>query len=165
MASARAWRRRPAGLSSSDAVPRGAHSSRPNRSATATDEDLEKPSRLRFPRHARIADKASFSRVFAGSARSTDRLFTVLSRANGRRRARLGLAISKRHCRLAVERNRLKRIVRESFRHHQHALAGLDVVVINRRDAACAGNARLFDSLAAHWQRCCRKHSLGTLDG
>lgn len=165
MASARAWRRRPDALSSSDVVPRGAHSSPRSRSATATDDDLEKPSRLRFPRHARIADKASFSRVFAGSTRSTDSLFTVLSRANGTRRARLGLAISKKHCRLAVERNRLKRLVRESFRRHQQALAGLDVVVINRRDAGAAGNARLFDSLAAHWQRCCRKHSRGTPDG
>ena len=68
--------------------------------------------------------------------------------------ARLGLAISKKNCRLATDRNRIKRVVRESFRHHQAALAGLDVVVINQPAARAAGNQQLFSSLAGHWGRC-----------
>ena len=68
--------------------------------------------------------------------------------------ARLGLAISKKHCRQATDRNRIKRIVRESFRQHQAELAGLDIVVINQPAAKGAANRQLFDSLSTHWQRC-----------
>ena len=81
-------------------------------------------------------------------------MFTVLHKPNDSREARLGLAISKKHCRGAVKRNRLKRIVRESFRQHRAELEGLDVVVINQPPAARAGNKALFDSLRRHWQRC-----------
>ena len=68
--------------------------------------------------------------------------------------ARLGLAISKKHCRQATGRNRIKRIVRESFRQHQAELAGLDIVVINQPAAKGAANRQLFDSMSTHWQRC-----------
>lgn len=87
---------------------------------------------------------------------SRDKWFTVLCADNDSNMARLGLAISKKHCRQATARNRLKRIVRESFRQHQGELAGLDVVVMNQVAATRAPNRRLFDSLEAHWQRCAR---------
>lgn len=80
-------------------------------------------------------------------------MFTVLSRENRKKDARLGLAISKKNCRLAVQRNRLKRIVRESFRSHKDRLSGLDVVVMCQAAAPRASNKKLFDSLAAHWQK------------
>lgn len=66
----------------------------------------------------------------------------------------MGLAIGKKHCKLATGRNRLKRIVRESFRQHRRQLAGLDIVVLNQPAAAAASNRALFDSLALHWKRC-----------
>jgi ribonuclease P protein component len=81
-------------------------------------------------------------------------LFTVLSRQSRNKEARLGLAISRKSCRLAVQRNRLKRIVRESFRAHKEELAGLDLVVMCQAAAARASNKVLFDSLAGHWRRC-----------
>ena len=81
-------------------------------------------------------------------------MFTVLYKNSGEQDARLGLAISKKHCKLAVGRNRLKRLVRESFRQHHSELAGLDIVVLNRPAAMRASNKALFDSLQGHWQRC-----------
>ena len=107
----------------------------------------------RFEKHNRLLDAAAFGRVFERASRSRDRLFTVLCRPNGQETARLGLAISKKQCRKAVARNRLKRIVRESFRQQQQALAGLDVVVLNQRAAAEADNTTLQVSLRRHWQR------------
>lgn len=83
-------------------------------------------------------------------------MFTVLCRANQAGAARLGLAISKRHCRRATGRNRIKRIVRESFRQASVELEGLDIVVMNKPDAERAGNRELFASLEKHWQRCAR---------
>lgn len=66
----------------------------------------------------------------------------------------MGLAISKKHCRLAVSRNRIKRLVRESFRRHQQELAGIDVVVLNQPETHKASNAQLLASLEKHWQKC-----------
>ncbi|MEM7279467.1 MAG: ribonuclease P protein component [Pseudomonadota bacterium] len=86
--------------------------------------------------------------------RSRDKCFTVLCRRNEVGIARLGLAISKKNCRAATGRNRLKRIVRESFRCNQELLAGLDVVVINQSAARNSSNRQIFDSLHGHWQQC-----------
>ena len=64
------------------------------------------------------------------------------------------MAISKKHCRKATERNRIKRVVRESFRTNQQQLAGLDIVVINQSAAAMADNGAMRASLEQHWHRC-----------
>ncbi len=65
--------------------------------------------------------------------------------------SRLGLAIGRKHVRGAVQRNWLKRVVRESFRTHQHLLRGLDVVVVGRRDLESADAQALVASLEQHW--------------
>ena len=101
----------------------------------------------RFRRRHRLTSSSAFGRVFDKAERSRDKMFTVLYRENGEQPARLGLAISKKHCRLAVGRNRLKRLVRESFRLHRESLHGLDVVVMNRPAAMRAANKALFESL------------------
>lgn len=111
------------------------------------------PGRQRSGSPHRLPDEAAYSRVFGGASRSRDRLFTVLSRRNDSDTARLGLAISRKHCRLATGRNRLKRVIRESFRQHLATLTGLDVVVLAQSAAADADNRALFDSLAKHWHK------------
>lgn len=63
--------------------------------------------------------------------------------------ARLGIAVSKRAVSKAVSRNRLRRLIRESFRRHQHALAGFNVVVQIRRD----DESITLASLDQQWQR------------
>ncbi len=72
-------------------------------------------------------------------------------------RARLGLAVSTRVCKQATGRNRLKRLVRESFRRHQELLAtggGVDIVVLPKPLAATMCNRTLSDALEGHWHRC-----------
>jgi ribonuclease P protein component len=104
-----------------------------------------------------LLDAAAYGRVFKKATRSRDKWFTVLSRDNGGEAGRLGLAIAKKYCRAATTRNRIKRIVRESFRHHQAILAGLDVVVLNQPAARDGSNRQLLDSLDRHWQQCANK--------
>ena len=115
----------------------------------------------RFTKNNRLLNAAAFGRVFDGATRSRDEFFTVLCRRNKHSTARLGLAISKKHCRKATGRNRIKRIIRESFRHQQVLLAGLDVVVINRPAATTATDRQISDSLDQHWQRCSKAKSRG----
>ena len=100
---------------------------------------------------------ADFKRVFARSIKSSDESFTVLARPNERDEARLGLAIAKKVIRLAVGRNRIKRLVRESFRQHQVLIAGLDVVVLARRGLGDRPNQVILDSLQGHWDRLARR--------
>jgi len=114
---------------------------------------------IRFRRDNRLLEAAAFGRVFEKASRSRDKLFTVLARQGDKDRARLGLAISKKHCRHATARNRIKRLVRESFRQQQDMLAGLDIVVINQPAAAKASNEEVFESLDEHWRRCCKAKS------
>lgn len=90
--------------------------------------------------------------MFAAPRRSSDRFFTVLARDNGREYPRLGIAVGKKRVRRAVTRNRIKRLVRESFRQHAATLGGVDVVVLARFDGLAA-NADLLASLGTHWHR------------
>lgn len=112
-----------------------------------------KPVNTRFQRQARLCRPGDFRDVFAKPKKSVDSCFMVLARENGRSSARLGLAISKKCARRAVDRNRLKRIVRESFRQHRDHLEGIDFVVLCRRGSLTSPSSRLFSSLSAHWKR------------
>lgn len=114
---------------------------------------------MRFPRNHRLTNAADFRRVFARPVVAADEHFKMLGRpAQGH--ARLGLAVSRRNCPRAVDRNRLKRLVRESFRAHADTLEGdgaADVVVMVRPSTHERDNARLAASLAALWPRLARR--------
>jgi ribonuclease P protein component len=107
-----------------------------------------------FPRHVRLLSSRDFQTVFRDkSCRSSDQRWTLLACPNKLENARLGMAISKRVLKNAVDRNRIKRIVRESFRCHQRELSGLDIVVMCRDEVKQMSNEELFNSLNTHWQR------------
>jgi ribonuclease P protein component len=111
-----------------------------------------------FPPHARLLTGRDFQVVFKGTeGRSSDQSLTVLAKKNEHNQARLGLAISKRFIKTAVGRNRVKRLVRDSFRRHQSLLAGLDIVVINRIGAHTTSNQALTKALEAHWRRVAKR--------
>ena len=103
-----------------------------------------------FSPDRRLHTAAEFGRVFADPARSSDRYFTVLARPAGRAAARLGLTISRRAAKRAVDRNKLKRLARESFRH-QEALPPWDFVVLARPGADRADRRALRASLDQHF--------------
>ena len=109
--------------------------------------------RARLQKRARLLKAAEFKRVFDKAVRSSDQYFTVLARPNEFEYPRLGLAISKKKARLAVTRNRLKRIIRESFRQQQHELCCADYIVMAGQKGGSAYNHRLLQSLEKHWQK------------
>jgi ribonuclease P protein component len=119
---------------------------------------------MKFSRQSRLLRPAEFKTVFQQPIRSGDDCFRILARANGKLRHRLGMAISKKACAKAVGRNRIKRVVRESFRARMVGSATdntLDFVVMATFQATNQSNRELDESLSAHWQRLTRKAGTG----
>lgn len=111
---------------------------------------------MTLPRRSRLSGQTAFSRVFQQAVVSTDASFKILGRCSGQAQSRLGMAVSRQVDKRAVARNRLKRIVRQSFR--EHYLGGnrhlsLDIVVLPRRQAVSESNKQLFEDLSRHWRR------------
>jgi ribonuclease P protein component len=104
----------------------------------------------------RLRRKSEFDYVYRDARRSADAFFAVFTRVPDKAPPmpvpRLGLAIAARTIGNAVRRNRIKRLVRESFRQHQHELPALDIVVNARSGARDADNAAIVRSLEKHWR-------------
>ncbi len=99
---------------------------------------------------------AAFAAVFKHGHRSKDALFLVCAAPNAQACARLGVNVARKVSPKAVARNRIKRQVRETFRHHQTDIAHLDVVVIAQAGAAAA-NAVLRSALREHLKKIAHK--------
>lgn len=114
--------------------------------------------RYRFPRTHRLLRPAEFQTVFDSTAfKVGEQHFLLLVRPNGLDRPRLGLVIAKKKVRLAVERNRLKRTIRDSFRLHQAELPAVDVIFMARNDLGSLLSADLATQLHKSWKRLARK--------
>lgn len=89
--------------------------------------------RLRLPAGARVRARRDFQRVYQRGLRASGRWLTVVVlRTRDQGPARVGLSVSKDHG-SAVRRNKIKRLLREAFRHERAALPrALDVVLIPR---------------------------------
>jgi ribonuclease P protein component len=85
--------------------------------------------RLRFGPARRIRRSVEFEAVLRSGRRrqAAGFVFYVMPRASGA--ARLGLMVSRKHSKLAVERNAWKRCIREAFRLEQMSLGSFDIIV------------------------------------
>ncbi|HUG98913.1 MAG TPA: ribonuclease P protein component [Gammaproteobacteria bacterium] len=104
----------------------------------------------------RLLSPVDFTRVLGSGRRSSDALFSVVAIPGPGPGARLGLAISRKVSRSAVQRNRIKRVVRECFRKQGTRLPALDIIVMARPGAAECDNHRLATSIEALLERTTR---------
>jgi ribonuclease P protein component len=74
----------------------------------------------------KLRKSAEFRTVYEGGRRFDGRLMTAFVRRNELGRHRLGITASKRVARLAVDRNRMKRLLREMFRLSGATLQGVE---------------------------------------
>jgi ribonuclease P protein component len=106
-----------------------------------------------LPREARLRRAADFAALRHVSGRLGGRCFSVRYRLNELGHARLGLAISKRVSKRAVERNRIKRLLRESFRRVRAQLPPIDLMVMAREQAAGLSGPELLAEIDGLWNR------------
>ena len=114
-------------------------------------------SAARFEKRARLLKAEEYTQVFRKAHRSRDQYFTVLAKPKNESQAKLGLAISKTKVKKAVSRNRLKRIIRESFRLSKNKLVCADFVVMAQQGCEKTSNKQLFLSLTNHWDNITKK--------
>tara|TARA_R110000850_G_scaffold85460_10_gene183983 strand:- start:23982 stop:24383 length:402 start_codon:yes stop_codon:yes gene_type:complete len=112
-----------------------------------------------FPRAARLLKPADFKRVISKGRRRRSPCFTAYEfvvAAQGPEAqlpassARMGLAVSKKAMPRAVDRNRFKRLVRESFRKSSD-LPVADVVIMATPRARKISRPELAEELSQYW--------------
>ena len=81
----------------------------------------------------------------------------ALFKPNQRPQGRIGLVIAKRVAKTAVSRNRIKRVLRESFRQNQEQLKGLDIIIIARQQCDTLDKTKLRRGIDLLWENL-RKH-------
>ncbi|WP_144170083.1 ribonuclease P protein component [Pseudomonas sp. Kh13] len=112
-------------------------------------QDFSREKRLLTPRH--------FKAVFdSPTGKVPGKNLLILARENGLDHPRLGLVIGKKSVKLAVQRNRLKRLMRDSFRLNQQLLAGLDIVIVARKGLGEIENPELHQHFGKLWKRLAR---------
>lgn len=104
-----------------------------------------------FPSSFRLKTKNQFRNIFHDAQRISGDYFLFFFKANTLGCPRLAIIVSKRSVRNAVDRNRLKRIIKESFRLHQHLISGYDVLIIVSKSIGRINNKELFQCLKKQW--------------
>lgn len=108
--------------------------------------------RARFQKRVRLLTPAQFDRAFKQGRRLHQGPMSVVVASNTLGQARLGFALAKKHAKRAVQRNRLKRLLREKFRHHQQNLQAVDLVVFLRATLPDQPNAEV-DAVDRLWTK------------
>ena len=97
-------------------------------------DEKKKSRRYGFPRTARLGKRREFDLVFRTGGKGIGAGLVVYARANDAGRNRLGMAVSKKNGN-AVQRNRIRRLIREAYRHVSPELPqGFDFVCIPRKE-------------------------------
>ena len=111
-----------------------------------------------FNRESRLLTPGQFQSVFTKPIRFGSSHITVLVTQNPENNNRLGLAIAKKRVKLAVQRNRIKRLIRESFRLNQHNLPNIDIVVMVKSGTDKLENPQINQQLEKIWRKIILRH-------
>ncbi|QMU62018.1 MAG: ribonuclease P protein component [Gammaproteobacteria bacterium] len=106
-----------------------------------------------FTHQDRLLDASQFTRVFDQATKSSSEFFTILSRENTEDQPRLGIVVAKRRAKRSVDRNIIKRIIRESFRLSKAKLPTNDFIVILKRPIKTIKRSNLRLQMESLWKQ------------
>ena len=107
-----------------------------------------------FSPAVRIHCAADYKDVFDGALFKVHQPhFLFLAKLTEQPKSRLGIVVAKKKVRRAHERNRIKRLARESFRLNQHQIDLLDIVVMPKMGIETISSAELHQQLQFAWQK------------
>ncbi|UTW44631.1 ribonuclease P protein component [bacterium SCSIO 12696] len=111
-----------------------------------------------FSRSKRLLNGVQFQRVFDGAEFKVGHShLLLLATPNSLDHPRLGLVVAKKNVRHAVDRNKVKRVARECFRHSQRLLGSLDIIVLARRGIGELDNRQLHKLFEGSFKRLSKK--------
>lgn len=114
-----------------------------------------------FAKSCRLLTKRDYEYVFQDANKLVTPHFIILYRNNAKGHPRLGMALSKRVIPKAHDRNRVKRLLRETFRTNSQ-LPAVDIVVLAKPGVLQIESALLTGKLVQAWGKLWQKFDLGT---
>jgi ribonuclease P protein component len=106
-----------------------------------------------FSRELRLLTPTHFEYVFKNAIPSVSPQLTLLARFNESNNPRLGITLSKKRVKYAHDRNRIKRIIRESFRLQRQTFPNIDIVVVGKSGLDKMSNQEIFFLLGKLWKK------------
>lgn len=106
-----------------------------------------------LPRSYRLRTTQQFQNIFRNSRRLAKGSVAIFNLDNAINHPRLGIVVPKKYVRKAVQRNQIKRIMRESFRANYCKLPAKDFVLIAYKGAEQCENIKLREQLEWLWKK------------
>lgn len=107
-----------------------------------------------FPKSIRLLNAKDYSEVFSSvDIKISTQFFLCLARKRPDTNPRLGIIVAKKNVRLAVNRNRVKRLLRESFRHHKQDIPSYDIVLLAKHSSNQAEAEKISKELQYVWRK------------
>ena len=106
-----------------------------------------------FKKTQRLLNTSDYKRVFDNNrVKVADSSLLILAKPADGSLSRLGLVVAKKNIPTAVQRNRIKRIVRETFRKHQFQTP-LDIIFLARQGADGLSAEKLTANMQESWAK------------
>lgn len=106
-----------------------------------------------FPKELRLTRAAEYKAVFSKAKYKVScRYLLIFAIDNALAQSRLGVIVGKKNVAKAVQRNRIKRLLRTSFRLNQDLLGSLDIVILARNNLGSLNNDSITGKTILLWQ-------------
>ncbi|AMA64927.1 Ribonuclease P protein component [Candidatus Arsenophonus lipoptenae] len=104
-----------------------------------------------FSRNLRLLKSSHFDYVFQEPKLVSSSTIIIVGRLNEKGHPRIGFAIAKKNVKLAHERNRIKRLIKEYFRLHQNKFLSMDFVILVKKGIVDLDNQEIIKILGKLW--------------
>ena len=108
---------------------------------------------LSFGKNKRLRKRVEFTAVRGKCLNISGGRLRLLAKSNALSSPRLGLVVAKKYVKLATQRNRIKRLIRESFRQRSSNLPCVDIVLLVRESIHAVNNEEFYQCLENLWQQ------------